>query len=156
MGFKMSFLCSSTWCTHGRLLRAPRSRPRGKTPSVAFLPLCAVSRPSFCLRISARPDPMAADLPASLKPIKAYLEQAKQRAADPVIAYHCRLYALQEAMAMRASIPKADMGFILGLMDSLEKEKAAQLSDLVHDLTCREVEGAGVGARGCDAESLNL
>ena len=68
---------------------------------------------------------MAADLPASLKPIKAYLEQAKQRAADPVIAYHCRLYALQEAMAMRASIPKADMGFILGLMDSLEKEKAA-------------------------------
>ena len=72
---------------------------------------------------------MAQDLPASLKPIKAYLEQAKTRAGDPVIAYHCRLYALQEAMAMRASIPKADMGFSLGLMDSLEKEKAS-LGDL--------------------------
>ena len=70
-----------------------------------------------------------AELPASLKPIKAYIEQAKARAADPMIAYHCKLYALQEAMAMRASVPKADMGYILNLMDTLETEKAA-LGDL--------------------------
>ena len=70
-----------------------------------------------------------AELPASLKPIKAYLELAKARAAEPVIAYHSRLFALQEAMAMRANIPKADMGFILNLMDSLEQEKKA-LGDL--------------------------
>ena len=64
-------------------------------------------------------------LPTSLKPIKAYLEQAKVRANEPIIAYHCRLYALQEAMAMRANIPKADMAFILGLMDACEAEKQA-------------------------------
>ena len=66
---------------------------------------------------------MSGDLPASLKPIKAYLDQAKARASEPVIAYHCRLYALQEAMAMRAKLPKADMGFLLALMDECEQEK---------------------------------
>jgi len=75
------------------------------------------------------PGMSAENLPASLKPIKAYLDQAKARAADPVIAYHCRLYALQEAMAMRANIPKVDMGFILGLMDQCETDKQ-KLGDL--------------------------
>ena len=65
------------------------------------------------------------ELPASLKPIKSYLEQGKARAANPVVAYHCRLFALQEAMALRSKIPKADMGFIMSLMDDLEKEKTA-------------------------------
>ena len=64
------------------------------------------------------------ELPASLKAVKPYLEQARLRVSEPVISYHCRLHALQEAMEMRSNIPKADMGFILALMDSLEKEKA--------------------------------
>lgn len=73
---------------------------------------------------------MADDLPASLKPIKPYLEAAKRfKAADPVVAYHCRLFAMQEAMNMRAKIPKPDMGFVITLMDQLESEKAA-LGDL--------------------------
>ena len=67
-----------------------------------------------------------ADTPASLKPIKPYLERGQElKARDPVVAYHCRLFALQEGMAMRAKVPKSDMGFILGLMDELEKEKAS-------------------------------
>ena len=67
-----------------------------------------------------------AEVPASLKKIKPYLERgAEIKARDPIVAYHCRLYALQEAMKMRKDLPKADMGFILGLMDELEKEKAA-------------------------------
>ncbi|KAL1507191.1 hypothetical protein AB1Y20_008041 [Prymnesium parvum] len=65
-----------------------------------------------------------ADLPASLKSIKPYLERGADIASkDPVVAYHCRLFALQEAMGMRTKIPKEDMGYVLGLMDDLEKEK---------------------------------
>eukprot|EP00966_Prymnesium_polylepis_P201327 4665240-Prymnesium_polylepis.1 len=67
-----------------------------------------------------------ADLPVSLKSIKPYLERGDQIAAkDKVVAYHCKLYALQEAMALRAKIPKQDMGFVLQLMDVLETEKSA-------------------------------
>ena len=67
-----------------------------------------------------------AEVPASLKKIKPYLERGAEIVSrDPVVAYHCRLYALQEAMKLRKELPKADMGFILGLMDELEKEKAA-------------------------------
>ena len=40
-----------------------------------------------------------------------------------VVAYHCGLYALQEAMKLRAQLPKEDMGFVIGLMDKLEAEK---------------------------------
>uniref|UniRef100_A0A7S2HKP5 Vta1/callose synthase N-terminal domain-containing protein n=1 Tax=Haptolina brevifila TaxID=156173 RepID=A0A7S2HKP5_9EUKA len=63
------------------------------------------------------------ETPPSLKSVKAYLEQGKLRASDPVVSYHCNLYALQEAMAMRAKIPKADMGFIMALMDHVEAQK---------------------------------
>ena len=63
-----------------------------------------------------------ADVPPSLKPIKKYLEQGKT-VDNPVVAYHCRLFALQQAMKMRSKIPKEDMGFIMTLMDECEKEK---------------------------------
>jgi len=62
--------------------------------------------------------------PPSLKHIKKYLDEAKARERqDPMISYHLRLYALQEAMEVRSKIPKEDMSFILGLMDSAEAEK---------------------------------
>lgn len=69
---------------------------------------------------------LLADLPASLKAIKPYLERGEEIVSrDPVVAYHCRLFALQEAMQIRSNIPKTDMPFIIRLMDDLEKEKAA-------------------------------
>ena len=55
--------------------------------------------------------------PASLKAIKPYLERATElQDKDPVVAYHCRLYALQEAMRLRANLPKEDMGFVMTLI----------------------------------------
>ena len=66
------------------------------------------------------------DCPVSLKSVKPYLDRASEvQAKDPIVAYHCRLFALQEAMKLRASVPKADMGFVLSLMDQCEKEKGA-------------------------------
>ena len=68
----------------------------------------------------------AADVPVSLKAVKPYIERAQElQSKDPVVAYHCRLYALQEAMKLRGQIPKEDMGFVLQLMDGLEAEKGA-------------------------------
>ena len=65
------------------------------------------------------------DVPASLKSIKPYLERWQEiHPRDPVVAYHCRLFALQQAMDKRAEIPKEDMKFIMQLMDGLESEKA--------------------------------
>ena len=64
-------------------------------------------------------------VPISLKAIKPYLERANElQSKDPVIAYHCRLYALQEAMRIRAILPEEDVGFVMGLMDTLEKQKS--------------------------------
>ena len=69
---------------------------------------------------------MGTDVPASLKAIKPFIEQASNiHPRDPLVAYHVRLYALQQAMEMRAQLPKPDMGYVIGLMDQLEKEKAA-------------------------------
>ena len=71
---------------------------------------------------------MAAAVPASLKSVKPYIERANElQAKDPIVAYHCRLYALQEAMKVRSAggLPKEDMGFVIGLMDALEAEKGA-------------------------------
>lgn len=62
--------------------------------------------------------------PASLKHIKKFLDEAKAREKqDPLVAYHLRLHALQEAMEVRSKIPKEDMAYILTLMDAAEAEK---------------------------------
>ena len=67
-----------------------------------------------------------AAVPPSLKSIKPYIERAAElKSKDPIVAYHCGLYALQEAMKLRAQLPKEDMGFVIGLMDQLEAEKGA-------------------------------
>uniref|UniRef100_A0A7S0NUH5 Vta1/callose synthase N-terminal domain-containing protein n=1 Tax=Calcidiscus leptoporus TaxID=127549 RepID=A0A7S0NUH5_9EUKA len=65
------------------------------------------------------------ELPISLKPVKPYLDRAAElKQKDPIVSYHCGFYALQEAMKLRANLPKADMGFVLSLMERLEQEKA--------------------------------
>ena len=70
------------------------------------------------------------DVPVSLKAIKPYIERWQEiKPRDPIVAYHCRLFALQQAMEKRAEIPKEDMKYILSLMDALEAEKAT-LGDL--------------------------
>ena len=52
-------------------------------------------------------------VPISLKTIKPYLERANElQSKDPVVAYHCRLYALQVAMRIRAILPEEDVGFV--------------------------------------------
>ena len=69
---------------------------------------------------------MAAAPPQSLRgKIIAYLNQAKERsdAGEALIAYYCKVHALSEAMAVRSQIPKADMGYVIGLMDQVEAEK---------------------------------
>ena len=69
---------------------------------------------------------MAAAPPQSLRgKIVAYLNQAKERsdAGEALIAYYCKVHALSEAMAVRSQIPKADMGYVIGLMDQVEAEK---------------------------------
>ena len=69
---------------------------------------------------------MGTDVPASLKTIKPFIEQASNiHPRDPLVAYYVRLYAVQQAMEMRSQLPKPDMGYVIGLMDQLEKEKAA-------------------------------
>ncbi len=68
----------------------------------------------------------AAALPASLKSIKAFLDRADElKTVEPMVAYHLRLYALQEAMRLRASLPTQDQAYIITLMDELERQKAS-------------------------------
>ena len=105
----------------------PCPRPRVMAP-VRALPPPAPARESGSSPTSKKPNWLAwrkasldeqefaamADTPASLKPIKPYLERGQElKARDPVVAYHCRLFALQEGMAMRAKVPKSDMGLSL-------------------------------------------
>ena len=79
-----------------------------------------------CLCSAATAHTMAAAPPQSLRgKIVAYLNQAKERsdAGEALIAYYCKVHALSEAMAVRSQIPKADMGYVIGLMDQVEAEK---------------------------------
>lgn len=74
---------------------------------------------------------MSSAVPASLKPVRRFLQQAAKVApVQPVVAYHTKLYALQRAFALS----KAEAGgkrdaeasaFLAGLMAELEAEKGA-------------------------------
>ena len=56
-------------------------------------------------------------VPASLKAVKQFLDRAKElQGKEPVVAYHLRLHALNESMAMRSSLPKADMAFVIQMV----------------------------------------
>ncbi|ELT88009.1 hypothetical protein CAPTEDRAFT_178049 [Capitella teleta] len=64
-------------------------------------------------------------LPAVLKPVQHYLKTATEHEKrDPVVAYYCRLFAVQSAMGIdrKSSDCRA---FIVGLMDQLETTKNA-------------------------------
>ncbi|KAH9498509.1 Vacuolar protein sorting-associated protein vta1 [Bulinus truncatus] len=68
-------------------------------------------------------------IPASLKgAIQKYIRVAVEHdKRDPVIAYYCRLYAMQQAMTVDKSSPEARQ-YLVSLMDFLEKSKS-QLKD---------------------------
>ncbi|CAL1538526.1 unnamed protein product [Lymnaea stagnalis] len=77
-------------------------------------------------------------VPANLKgAIQKYLRIATEHdKRDPVIAYYCRLYAMQQGMLIDKTSPEARQ-FLVALMDFLEKSKG-QLKDeqAVHNEIC--------------------
>ena len=115
---------SSGWLVGGPATHA------GSGKGVPWFPPPLDSCSASCELQRATPHPASGEIadmaaPISLKAIKPYLERANElQSKDPVVAYHCRLYALQEAMRIRATLPKEDMGFVMGLMDTLEKQKS--------------------------------
>ncbi|GAA6062220.1 hypothetical protein JCM10212_006455 [Sporobolomyces blumeae] len=63
-------------------------------------------------------------VPPELKPITPYLARAHELSkADPVIAYWCTYFALQQAMTLGAQDPESQ-AFLFSLMDKLEAMKA--------------------------------
>ncbi|XP_059144007.1 vacuolar protein sorting-associated protein VTA1 homolog [Physella acuta] len=82
--------------------------------------------------------PGFAAVPTSLKGvIQKYLRVATEHdKRDPVIAYYCRLYAMQQGMIVDKNSPEARQ-FLVSLMDFLEKSKI-QLKDeeAVHNELC--------------------
>ncbi|VDO25486.1 unnamed protein product [Haemonchus placei] len=66
---------------------------------------------------------MAANVPASLKPIAHYIKIANENSArDPVVYYWCLFYAVQNAMHLDKSSPEA-LKFLTGLLSTLETIK---------------------------------
>ncbi|XP_013134303.1 PREDICTED: vacuolar protein sorting-associated protein VTA1 homolog [Papilio polytes] len=64
------------------------------------------------------------DCPPSLKSIQHYLKTASEHdARDPVVAYWCRLHALQVGMKLTNKKTPEETKMLMGLMDWLEEEK---------------------------------
>ncbi|XP_072218200.1 vacuolar protein sorting-associated protein VTA1 homolog isoform X2 [Leuresthes tenuis] len=62
-------------------------------------------------------------LPAQLKPIQHHLRTAQEHEKrDPVVAYYCRLYAMQTGMKLDSKTPECRK-FLVKLMDQLESMK---------------------------------
>ncbi|XP_040920715.1 vacuolar protein sorting-associated protein VTA1 homolog isoform X3 [Toxotes jaculatrix] len=77
-------------------------------------------------------------LPAQLKPIQHHLRTAQEHEKrDPVVAYYCRLYAMQTGMKLESKTPECRK-FLVKLMDQLESMKK-ELSD--NDSISQEVVG---------------
>lgn len=69
------------------------------------------------------------DLPPSLKGMKDFLFKADQfqrpgLANNPVVAHHCRVFALELGLKDRDKGDKSAMDMLMQLMDQVEKEKA--------------------------------
>lgn len=79
---------------------------------------------------------MAAVAPVSLKAISSYLKTAQEYdKRDPVVAYFCRLYAVQKGIKIDSKSNESK-SFLLQLMDQLEKKKkelSAQGHEAVSD-----------------------
>ncbi|XP_039981049.1 vacuolar protein sorting-associated protein VTA1 homolog isoform X2 [Xiphias gladius] len=77
-------------------------------------------------------------LPAQLKPIQHHLRTAQEHEnRDPVVAYYCRLYAMQTGMKLDSKTPECRK-FLVKLMDQLESMKK-ELTD--NDSISQEVVG---------------
>ncbi|XP_030261214.1 vacuolar protein sorting-associated protein VTA1 homolog isoform X1 [Sparus aurata] len=77
-------------------------------------------------------------LPAQLKPIQHHLRTAQEHEKrDPVVAYYCRLYAMQTGMKLDSKTPECRK-FLIKLMDQLESMKK-ELGD--NDSISQEVVG---------------
>ncbi|KAJ4455933.1 putative protein OF MAMMALIAN LYST-INTERACTING PROTEIN 5 [Paratrimastix pyriformis] len=67
--------------------------------------------------------------PLSLKPLRPYLARAAELDSfNPLMAYYCRMYALEIAMKLRAEQKANDpesSKFLLAMMDRCEKDKAS-------------------------------
>ncbi|KAM4521923.1 vacuolar protein sorting-associated protein VTA1 homolog [Odontesthes bonariensis] len=62
-------------------------------------------------------------LPAQLRPIQHHLRTAQEHEnRDPVVAYYCRLYAMQTGMKLDSKTPECRK-FLVKLMDQLESMK---------------------------------
>lgn len=72
-------------------------------------------------------------LPPQLKAIQHYLKTAAEHdKRDPVVAYYCRLYALQNGMEIDKKTPECRI-FHVALMDYLEKVKKEIDSEAIHN-----------------------
>ncbi|XP_041814505.1 vacuolar protein sorting-associated protein VTA1 homolog isoform X2 [Chelmon rostratus] len=77
-------------------------------------------------------------LPAQFKPIQHHLRTAQEHEKrDPVVAYYCRLYAMQTGMKLDSKTPECRK-FLVKLMDQLESMKK-ELAE--HDSITQEVVG---------------
>ncbi|XP_028252706.1 vacuolar protein sorting-associated protein VTA1 homolog isoform X2 [Parambassis ranga] len=77
-------------------------------------------------------------LPAPLRPIQHHLRTAQEHEKrDPVVAYYCRLYAMQTGMKLDSKTPECRK-FLVKLMDQLETMKK-ELND--NDSITQEVVG---------------
>ncbi|XP_045196146.2 vacuolar protein sorting-associated protein VTA1 homolog [Mercenaria mercenaria] len=72
-------------------------------------------------------------LPPQLKAIQHYLKTATEHdKRDPVVAYYCRLYALQNGMEIDKKSPECRT-FHVALMDYLERVKKENDSESIHN-----------------------
>ncbi|XP_025098679.1 vacuolar protein sorting-associated protein VTA1 homolog [Pomacea canaliculata] len=72
-------------------------------------------------------------VPASLRQIQHYMKTAAEHdKRDVVVAYYCRLYALQKAMEIDKKSPEARQ-FLVSLMDYLEKVKKEHPEEAIHN-----------------------
>jgi vacuolar protein sorting-associated protein VTA1 len=64
-----------------------------------------------------------AAVPQNFKQLQHYLKTAAEHdIRDPVVAYYCRLYAMQKGMEIDRKSPESRQ-FLAGLMNSLEETK---------------------------------
>ncbi|KXZ46837.1 hypothetical protein GPECTOR_40g571 [Gonium pectorale] len=73
------------------------------------------------------------DLEDQKKAILPYLQRAQEiQQADPKVAYYCRLYGVEQALALKQRAKEVN-AVLMAAMDSLEKEKAKLMLDPVGD-----------------------
>lgn len=72
-------------------------------------------------------------LPASLKAVQHYIKTAAEHEKrDVVVAYYCKLFALQRAMEIDKKSPEARL-FLGALMDHLEQVKREHKDEAIHN-----------------------